>query len=1043
MKLPRILLLSTFLLLSGGALLAQKTSVYHEAQLHFKRGQDYYDKAVYAMAREEFDKSRQRLVTPADQQTQVLRIQSDLMYALSSLRMELPEGERQVVDFSREFSGTPMANRALMELGNYYYTDRKYDEAAEFYAMIEGAGLSVEETSEVRFRQGYGHFVKKRFGNAKTAFAGIRNVKNKYYYPANYYYGMSSYYMNNFRDAIEGFKVASGARKYRVQTPFYVVSIHFSQKEYDEVISYGEQVLQESDIQKKVEIGQMVGQAYYEKGMYREALPYLNDYADKNRNLSPSDYFQVAYSNYDARQYGKSIEYFRQASSDEGEIGQMAYYYLGDAYVRNGERSLARASYLKASNMKKRADIAEDALFQYAKLSAELNSDQDAITALLKFNTNSRYYAEAQDIIGDILLNTRDFENAIRIIEGLPELNAKLKEAYQKVTYFRATQVYNNKQYDQALALLDKSLRYPVDAKFKTMATFWKAEIYHQQKSYATSTKEFNNFLALYKSVNSLPDPHLVHLANYAQGYNHIKQGDYNTALPYFEKTVEGIRSNQNSLQDNLVKRNVFGDAVLRVGDCFFKRNKYRDATKYYDEAINNKYSGYDYAIFQKGIIYGLENNNNQKILALEQLIREQPRSVYADDALFELGFAYEETGSNAKAKDALVKLTSEYKDRSNLINQAYIKLGLIAYNAGDKQTALRYYKSVFENNPTKQEGEDALAAIEEIYVVDLGKSDEYFKFLESVPGYKVGGDAKDSLSFRVAQVQYDNGNYERAITGYTEYLTKYPKGGYVLNALYNRGESYLLTKQYSKAAKDYQSVVDRGQSAFYQKALEKAAVIAYNHDSDFELALQLYSKLEQVSNNENTRHEAILGALRSAHRANKPQSVLSYAEKVNTNPRSTAEHKSLASFLTGKIHFDRKEYDKALQPFNEAIKLADNEQSAEARYLIARIYFEKQELATAEDLSKRVLEESASYPIWVARALILLSDIYFKQNDFISTRAALEAVIENFDQDQQILGEAQKKLAAVEQKEKTGNKSKTKKPDEEIDFNEFNGGRN
>ena len=45
-----------------------------------------------------------------------------------------------------------------------------------------------------------------------------------------------------------------------------------------------------------------------------------------------------------------------------------------------------------------------------------------------------------------------------------------------------------------------------------------------------------------------------------------------------------------------------------------------------------------------------------------------------------------------------------------------------------------------------------------------------------------------------------------------------------------------------------------------------------------------------------------------------------------------------------GKVAFDQSANDKALEGFNQAIKLNDNMQAAESRYLIAQIYFNKNE---------------------------------------------------------------------------------------------------
>ena len=68
---------------------------------------------------------------------------------------------------------------------------------------------------------------------------------------------------------------------------------------------------------------------------------------------------------------------------------------------------------------------------------------------------------------------------------------------------------------------------------------------------------------------------------------------------------------------------------------------------------------------------------------------------------------------------------------------------------------SIKNYKDVFKHNPSPSESQEALAGLEEIYVDDLGQPDEYLKFLETVPGFKVTNYSRDSLNYSVAPVSY------------------------------------------------------------------------------------------------------------------------------------------------------------------------------------------------------------------------------------------------------------------------------------------------
>ncbi|MEO6037936.1 MAG: tetratricopeptide repeat protein [Saprospiraceae bacterium] len=195
------------------------------------------------------------------------------------------------------------------------------------------------------------------------------------------------------------------------------------------------------------------------------------------------------------------------------------------------------------------------------------------------------------------------------------------------------------------------------------------------------------------------------------------------------------------------MQSSTLGDAFLRAGDCSYKLNKYMDAQVYYNEVINQKYTGFDYALYQKAILKGLQGNLLDKALALEELATKYPNSQYTDEALYQLGDTYQEMGKLEQAVPPLKRLVADFRGKSGLINQALLKLGLISYNQGNTSAAINYNKLVFANNPEAAEAKDALAALEEIYVKDLNRPDEYFAFLETVPSYKVLPDPKKPIS--------------------------------------------------------------------------------------------------------------------------------------------------------------------------------------------------------------------------------------------------------------------------------------------------------
>lgn len=1021
--------------------MAQQTTVYTEAYRSFKQAEAFFEQGLHAKARDQYGQVIQLLLPVNEADAEQLRVLSELGYAKAAVRLKQPDGEKLILDFIRKYSPDPIANQALIEVANYYFDSGEFEKALPYYARVPISGLPKEEKAQVRFRMGYAQFVQKQFALAKQNFREIKDIQTEnYYYPTNYYLGLCHFYEGAYDDAVRQFRIVEKSTRYDDFIPYYLTQIYFAQRRYDELLAYAEPRLSEPGLKNVKEINQLVGQAYFEKGNYAKALPYLEYYAERTSGMREEEFYQLAFTQYQTGNYEKAARNFREVSTQNSELAQSANYYLADCYIRKGDKSSARAAFGNAKRMTYDPQITEDATFNYGKLSYELKDPREAINAFQSLGPTSRYYIEAQTLMGEVFLSYRDYQQAMEVLEKIPNKTPQLQETYQKVVYFRGLQLLQENKPDEAKVLFQRSLSNPIDQRTRALATYWLADIAHQQKRYPESIQLTNQFLTLAKTQTRLPDESSVFTGNYLQGYNYLKQDNYTAALDFFREAVDGIKRNRNFITNANVRDNILGDAVLRTGDAYFKRNQYNQAVQYYDEAVNNKYSGYIYALFQKALIEGLRGRTAEKILALERIATEYNKSEYADDALFQLGLTYQQIGQLNKAVAPLRQIVEQFKTTSDLVVPALLQLGLVSYNLGNQEAAANYYKQVFANNPNSAEANLALAALEDIYVDDMGRADLYFSFLETVPGYKVDNLSRDSINFRAAESQFENANYQRAVESYTDYLRQYPNGRNVLTAYYHRAESYTVLKQYSQALKDYEFVISRGPSSFYLKALEKASIIAYNHEQDFTKAFQLYSKLEQSAQDENLRFEAQLGALRSAYRSGNTAAVNDLANRVATNPRANDQQKATANFYIGKIAFDRRDQETALRAFNETIRLSDNEQTAEARYLKAMIYYQRRDLETAQQLSMDANKESSAYPFWVAKSVILLGDILTDKGDLYNARAVFEALLENYKDDQTLINEARQKLQRVNERINQGSRLRSDDPNRlELD----NGGGN
>ncbi len=1002
---------------------AQKTSIYSEANLAYKRGMDFYEQRIYPLAQQEFVKVIETLREVNDPEYRLLSTQAELHFAKSAVRMGRPDGEKLILDFARTHDPDPLANQAMLEMAEYYFNQKDYAKAIELYQGIDLYDLPRSERSEVSFRIGYSNFVKKKFNNARPHFQAAANGEdNKYIYPSNYYLGLCDFYNNKYEAAVRSFKKVEKSKKYAPHIPYYIATIYFSQGQYDKVIEYVEKKLKLKGLKKQAELNQLIGQAYFEMGEFENAQPYLEYFAENSSRLRPEDLYQLGFVQHGAGQYKKASKNLEQLSKVDSEMGQNAMYTLADCYLKMNDKAAARNAFKTASKMNYDSEVQGEAIYNYAKLSYELNFNKEAIASLQEINRDSKYYSEAQSILSGLFLSSRDYESALKALEEIPNKTPKLKETYQKVAYYRGLQLIRDGNFTEGKQMLRTSLENPLETRTKALSLFWLGELAHREKKYNGSINELNKFLALSKTLNNLPDEASSYAANYTQGYNYLKQKNYNSALGYYENCVAGIKKDAAFIENDYIREVMLGDATLRAGDCLFKQNNYKKAISYYNDAIQNEYEGFEYAMFQKAIIEGLRGKTTNKIIALEDLIERHPNSEYADDALLQLGATYLEIGKLNEASTELKKLTVNYP-KSTLYNQALLRLGLITYNQGNLPGAIEYYKQVFYHNPEAEEAQAAYSALEEIYIEDLGKAEEFVAFIESIPNLEVQDDEKENLNFKAADAQYSSGNYQQAVQAFTTYINKYPNGRNNILAHFRRAESYFMLKQYAKSVADYEFVSKKGPSKYYEKSLRKSALIAYNYEEDFAKSYKIYTQWEQAAQNDTDRFEAQLGAMRSAYRINNMQSVAIYAQKVAGNAQASGEQKAVANFYIGKIAYDKEDFDAALPALNEVTKNTDDETAAEARYLIAHIYYLRRDLDIAQQLCMNANQESSEYPYWVAKSVILLADVLAEKGDLFNAQAALEGLIEFYEEDQELIDIAKAKLKKLQDQEAAGSR--------------------
>src|SRR5690606_24411822 len=324
----------------------------------------------------------------------------------------------------------------------------------------------------------------------------------------------------------------------------------------------------------------------------------------------------------------------------------------------------------------------------------------------------------AETLSVDVLQGTSNFHAGVSLLESLKDRKQEADMTYQKATYYRGLEFYNERAFENSISMFMRSEKFPIDAEMAALATYWKAEAMYEVRKYREAVENFSRFLQLPAARNT----DVYSYANYALAYAAFRNNSFGMAADYFERFL--------ATEGSLMEENVRHDVIARLGDSYLSVRDYGRANQYYDQLINSEAPNQDYALFQRGIIQGLQGDNETKLSTLRSVVEQFPGSNYADDVAFEIPYTYFTTGDYDTAIEGLQQMIEQYP-RSSYGPRALMTIGLVQYNKDDTEAAKATFQRVVEEHATTDEARQALRSIENIYL-DRGDASSYINYATS-----------------------------------------------------------------------------------------------------------------------------------------------------------------------------------------------------------------------------------------------------------------------------------------------------------------------
>ncbi|MFA8433158.1 MAG: tetratricopeptide repeat protein [Marinifilaceae bacterium] len=979
-----LIYVSTWLLLISGELCAQQTMVFNKSDKAWREGKELFRDGNYGAARKAFDQ-----VLNAEENRFSDRYANAQFYiAWCDIELFRPNAEEEMKAFIREHPESTKLQKAYLQLGHNQYRNKKYRAALVWYQQVDSYQLKGEEAIEFRFKLGYCYFVRNELDKAAREFYEIKDVSGQYYSSANYYYSHIAYLNKKYQTALEGFEKLNDTETFAPIVPYYICQIYYLQEKYEKILSYAPSYLEEASTQRIPEIARIIGQSHYRLNQFEKALPYLERFRKEGPGMQREDKFELGYCYYRVKQYEKAAELLEQLGGKEDAMLQTGSYCLADCYLKMGDKQRAKAAFATTARMEFDANMQQDALFNFAKIAYELsyspfNETIKAFDKYLQKYPDSDRNDEAYDYLVKVYMTTRNYKEALLSMDKIRRKTPAIEEAYQRVAYLRALELFKQLQYGEALTYFDSSLNYrQYNRQITAEALYWKAEAMYR-------TGKFEDAIHCYRDFLQTPGASLTELfdrAYYNLGYSYFKQKQYEEATSWFRKFENRRQDRQSAM---------LCDARNRIGDYYFLNREYALAAKYYGKAAAAGLWDADYALYQKAFAMGLQRNQAEKIRVLDELLSKYGQSAYADDALFEKGKAFVNKDQETQAIPCYEKLIREFP-ASPYMSKSLLQLGLLSYNQKRFEEAITYYKKVVAQNPESQEAKSALIGLKNIYV-DLNRVDEYFAFTQTVgKGGMVNHSERDSLSYISAERLYMSGKQKEASLAFHRYLNQYPEGQFVLNASYYKAESDLHQGKDEEALLGFERVIDHPKNWFTEQSLLKASGLNYQNEN-FARAGEQYRQLAQMAQLPANRSIARIGAMRCAYRLEDYAQTLPLCDKVLATEKVGEEIVREARYYKAKSNQSLRKSTAALEGYRKLAVETQSKEGAEAKYQVAQLLFDQNRVDDAEKEINSYIEMNSPHQYWLAESFILLADVYLKKGDAFQARYTLQSIVDNY----------------------------------------------
>lgn len=936
----------------------------------------YYSGSYYA-AEKAFDE----LAASAEGRNELKQSEVEAYKVLCAIALDRVNIDGLVKVFSDKYPNAPELSMVRYALASKYFDRGRYAEAGRILGHINEQYLYKGWRTEFRFKRGFCRMTQGKRKEAAEDFESIIASKAAHYtYPSLYYLGYVRYLDKQFEEAGGLFVKAAADSRFKLMSSYYLLESKFLSGDHYYVTDNGQQVYDSIGDDLKPNVARILSESYFSLGESQMAQKYMDIYEASATEISRKDHYLSAMLSYSLESWPRAITSFGKVIGEADSLTQSARYYKANCHLRSGNKLAAMIDFKEASELPFDAVIAEDAMFNYAKLSFDVNSDISRFAEYLEKYPSGQRSDIINNYMAMALIDREDYETAVSMLRKINNPSPEVASNLQKASFLRAMQLVESGAWRSALPMLDISTGSGGDnPELSNLATFWKAECLFRDERYSDAIAMNNKILSDKGFKRSAEYP----MALYNQAYCYFKRGEYGAAQKWFADYL--------ACPDTYFEK----DARIRMADSHYMQNDYSTAAALY-EGISDRYPGSDdiYPLLQAALAYGLAGSENKKVELLSEAVSNHPSAPLYPKALYELGRAYAQQDRGEDASECFLTLLGVKSD-STYLSKAMLELAMINSNAGKYDKALEYYRSIVKRAPDTEMARDALAGMENIYRI-INKPNEYLAYIDEM-GYSSSktDDERGSMLYAAAEQLYYQGNYASATNELQSYLASYPKGSDSPKAYYLLAESLRRTGRKEAASDAYRSAIAAG-GAYREAALSSYALLCYELER-YDKASAAYAALSEAATMDDVKCAAFSGKMRSDYRSRNYETSIAAADSVLTFTHAAKNVLREADYTKAMALVSYGDRDRAVDIFRNLAADASDGYGAESAYMLILNSYNAGDYEAVEERTYAFSESGSGQMYWLAKSFIVLGDSFAARGDREQAEATYRSIAEGY----------------------------------------------